>query len=96
MLTQFTIHPATVVGKAGTLVTGTLTLSGPAPASGLKVLLSSASPTVASVPTSVVVPGGRVSVSFTIRHFKVLQTQVVPLTAKFGGVTVSASLTVTP
>jgi hypothetical protein len=50
----------------GAPVTATVTLAEPAPPGGLVVNLSSDTPSVASVPTSVTVPAGAMSATFTI------------------------------
>ena len=62
-LSQLSLTPATV--NAGTSSEGLVILSGPAPASGTEVRLSS-SDGVALVPASVMVPAGAASVPFTV------------------------------
>ena len=59
-----TITPTPVVG--GSATTGRVTLTGPAPATGLQVALSSGSPSVTRVPPTVVVPPGARSAEFAI------------------------------
>jgi len=93
-LSGLTVNPASVTG--GTAATGTVTLSGPAPAGGLVVSLSSGNTAVARVPASVTVPAGATSVNFTVTTTAVTANTVVTLTATAGGVTRSAALTVTP
>jgi hypothetical protein len=46
--------------------TGTITLTGPAPVTGLPVQITSSNPTFASVPPVVTVPAGMTTVDFTI------------------------------
>lgn len=58
------LSPTIVTG--GSSVVGKLTLSGKAPAGGLVVSLSSGDPSAASVPTTVAVPAGLNTVSFTV------------------------------
>jgi hypothetical protein len=61
-VTSLVLRPSTVA--AGGSSTGTVTLSGPAPASGAVVQLSAMSP--ATVPSTVTVPAGATSASFTV------------------------------
>ncbi len=96
VLSLLTVHPTTVIGRSGTAVIATLTLSGPAPASGFKVQLSSSNPAAAATPAFVSIPAGRSSVTFTVRHFKVAQTQTVTLGAKVGVTSLTTNLTITP
>lgn len=62
-LALFSVTPATV--DAGARSEGTVALSAPAPAGGIEVRLSS-SDSVAVVPSSIVVPAGTQSTTFTI------------------------------
>jgi len=76
-------------------VTGTIILSAPAPAAGTAVSLSSSDPV--TVPASVTVPGGQTTATFTINTRAVGGTfSNVPITASAGGVSTTATLTVTP
>ena len=59
-----TVNPTVVVG--GTSSQGTVTLSGPAPAGGATVTLTSSNTAAAHVPASVVVPAAASSAAFTI------------------------------
>jgi hypothetical protein len=95
-LTSLTLNPTTVVG--GQSATGTVTLSGPAPAGGVVVALSSSNPAVAQVPPSgnVTVPAGATSVIFTVATSAVNTSTSVVISAAYSGVTRTASLTVTP
>jgi hypothetical protein len=95
-LSALTIHPDSVIGKSALVVTGMVSLNGPAPAGGYKVALVSSNPLAASVPASVLIPAGKTTANFTVRHFKVGQSQTITLTAKAGPVQTSVSLTVTP
>ena len=61
---SLTLTPLTVTG--GNPVTATVTLSGPAPAGGTVVPLSSQYPEFAAVPASITVPAGATSATFTI------------------------------
>lgn len=62
-LMSVALSPASVAG--GSPSTGTVTLSGPAPAGGAAVTLSSTNAAAATVPASVTVPAGALSANFT-------------------------------
>ncbi len=94
-LSSLTLNPTSVIGGAQSS-TGTVTLSGPAPAGGTQVALSSSNTTTANVPSSVIVPAGATSASFTVRTSTVASSTTISIFAAYGGATRSASLTVTP
>lgn len=83
-LTSLTINPTTVT--APTSATGTVTLSGPAPAGGISITLRSSDTRKATVPQTVTVLAGQTSRTFTITT----------LTGQLGGgqnpVTITATL----
>jgi hypothetical protein len=79
----------------GTAVTGTVTLSGPAPAGGAQVTLSDNSG-AASVPASVTVAAGATSASFSVGTSAVAASTSVTISASYGGGSQSVSLTVLP
>jgi hypothetical protein len=91
---SLTLNPTSVTGGAQSS-TGTVTLSGPAPAAGAQVTLSSSN-AAASVPASVTIPAGSGSTTFTINTNPVAASTVARISASYDGVTPSASLTVTP
>jgi thermitase len=93
-LSSLSISPTSVVG--GNSATGTVTLTAPAGSGGFTVQLSSSNSSVASVPSSVTVPAGQTSASFTITTYQGSSTTSLTITASAGGVTRSASLTVNP
>jgi hypothetical protein len=93
-LTSITLNPTTVVG--GQSSTGTVTLSGAAPSGGAQVMLSSGNTAVAQVPPSVTVQAGQTTATFTVTTNAVTASTAVTISATFGGVTQTASLTVTP
>jgi hypothetical protein len=93
-LGSLAVNPASAVG--GQSSTGTVTLSGPAPSGGVGVTLSSANPSVASVPAGVTIAAGVTSASFAITTFAVGSSTLVNLTASYSDTTTSATLTVTP
>ena len=94
-LTAMSVAPANVTG--GTNVTGTVTLSGPAPAGGALVTLSSNN-AAASVPASLLVPAGLTSASFNVQTNIVTTFITTTLTATYGtlGSTQTARLVVAP
>jgi len=93
-LSSLSLNPTSVTG--GNSSTGTVTLSGPAPAGGTQVALSSSNTTVARVPSSVTVAAGATSASFTVSTSAVAASSTVNISAIYGGANRSASLTVTP
>src|SRR6266446_4620184 len=93
-LSSLTLNPTSVIGGAQSS-TGTVTLNGPAPAGGAQVALSSNNGAT-SVPSSVAVPAGATSATFTVSTSPVTASTTVAISAAYGGVTRSASLTVTP
>lgn len=74
------LNPTYVLSLKTTLAT--VNLNGPAPAGGMVVTLTSSTPSVASVPTSVTVPAGKTSLSFTIATQRVTRTLATTITAK--------------
>jgi hypothetical protein len=93
-LSSMTLNPASVTG--GNSSTGMVTLSGPAPAGGAQVPLSSNNTAAARVPSSVNVSPGATSATFTISTSSVAASTLVNISAIYGGVTKWASLSVTP
>src|SRR6267154_2100991 len=93
-LSSLTLNPTSVIGGLQSS-TGTVTLSGPAPAGGAQVMLSSGNG-AASVSSSVTVPGGSSGATFTISTSTVAASTPITISASYGGVSASASLTVTP
>ncbi len=94
-LSSLTLNPTSVTGGAQSS-TGTVTLSGPAPAGGAQILLSSSNTGAARVPSSVIVPAGATSATFPINTSAVADSTPVTVSASYAGVTDTASLTVTP
>ena len=86
------VNPATVSG--GLSATGTVGLTAAAPSGGSVVSLSSANP-AATVATSVTVPPAATSANFTVSTTSVTSTTAGNISATYGGVTRSASLTIT-
>lgn len=92
-LQSLTISPQWVSG--GSTATGTVQLSGPAPAGGAVIQLTSSNPSRASVPTTVTVPAGQTTATFTIRTYsRLFSITTVTVTATYNGTSRSASLIV--
>lgn len=92
-LRSLTLSPSSVAG-GGTTTMNTISLTGPAPAGGTVVRLSS-SRSVAAVPASVVIPAGATSVKFAVKTAPVSWQVTVRVTATLGTVVKTAYLTVT-
>jgi hypothetical protein len=93
VLSSFSFSPAAVVGSKSS--TGSLTLSSPAPAGGILVLLSS-DQSCATVPASVKVPGGAVHASFLVKTTAVGAQTVAIVSASLNGQVLPANLTINP
>jgi uncharacterized repeat protein (TIGR01451 family) len=89
-----TVSPAAIV--SGSTATATVTLSRPAPPGGAVLVLSSATPAVASVPPTVLVPAGATSASFAVTTRPVRAASDVELTASYAGVERTAALRLLP
>jgi LmbE family N-acetylglucosaminyl deacetylase len=85
------VTPASVMG--GSPATATVTLNAPAPAGGAQVALSSNSG-AAAVPSSVTIPAGATSATFSLGTSAVGDNTVVTISASYGGATRTATLTV--
>ena len=94
-LSSLTLNPTSVIGGTESS-TGTVTLSGPAPAGGAQVALSGNNTAAARVPSSVIVPAGATSATFTVSTSSVAASTTATISASYGGVSKSATLTVTP
>jgi hypothetical protein len=90
-LSSLTLNPTSVIGGLQSS-TGTVTLSAPAPSGGAQVFLSSSGP--ASVPSSVIVPAGATSATFTVRTSGVLFSTSATISASYNGTTRTATLAV--
>jgi uncharacterized repeat protein (TIGR03803 family) len=91
-LASLTVNPSVVKG-GGTSV-GTVSLSAPA-VEDMAISLSSTRPAKASVPSTVTVPAGSSSATFTVNTSKVPRTVTVTISASLNGVTETAALTIT-
>jgi hypothetical protein len=91
-LASYVISPTSVSGGANAV--GTISLTAPAPATGANITLLSNSPVV-NIPASITIPGGQKSVSFMIGTQVPASTTIATLGARYGGVTINSTLTVT-
>jgi trimeric autotransporter adhesin len=80
-------------GQSGT---GTVSLTTPAGSGGVVVALSSSNPQAASVATSVMIPQGSQSATFSITAGQVSTSTTVTVSASYSGVSQTASTTVNP
>jgi hypothetical protein len=92
-LAALTLSRTSVVG--GTSFNATVTLSGPAPAAGVVVTLTSSNSALVQVPPSVVVPAGAAAKTVTVTTAATRRYPTVKLTAAYSGVTRTAMVTVT-
>ncbi|PYT47751.1 MAG: hypothetical protein DMG44_17175 [Acidobacteria bacterium] len=92
-LSSLSLNPTSVAGGMQSS-TGTVTLSGPAPAGGAQVALSSSNTGAARVPSSVIIPAGATSATFTVNTSIVLISTSVRISASYGSNTLTANLTV--
>jgi hypothetical protein len=88
-LSSLTLNPMNVFG--GQSSTGTVTLTGPAPAGGAQVFLSSSNG-AASVPSSLIVPAGATSATFAVNTTFVFVSTSATLSASYNGTSRSATL----
>jgi fibro-slime domain-containing protein/RHS repeat-associated protein len=93
VLASLTLSPSEVTG--GAPASGTVSLTGPAPAGGVVVALASNSP-AAGVPASVTVPGGATSASFPVTTQAVSAITDVAISATLDGTTRTAVLRLRP
>ncbi|MFI5109998.1 MAG: discoidin domain-containing protein, partial [Terriglobales bacterium] len=91
---NLSLNPATVF--AGSAATATVALTASAPAGGANVALTSSNPAVAALPASLSLPPGVSSAEFLISASTVNASTTVTISARYGGTTQSAILTVTP
>lgn len=91
-LTALTLNPTSVIGGVQSS-TGTVTLSSPALAGGAPVALYSNN-SAAQVPSSVTVPAGATSATFTVTTSGVLFSTSASITASYNNTTRSATLSI--
>jgi len=94
-IASLSLTPTSVQGGSATVVTGTATLSSPAPTGGIVVTITSSS-SLAATAAHMTIPAGQTSGTFTVTHKKVTANTTVTFTAKVAGVAKTATLTLTP
>jgi WD40 repeat protein len=90
------VMPQAAVTGGRTTNANQVRLSVPAPAGGITVALTSANPTVAAVPATVLVPAGAAFATFSITTTYVTAVTQAVISASYNGVTRQATLTVNP
>lgn len=90
-LSALTLNPASVRGGFASIAT--VTLSGPAPTGGFDVSILSGNLSKATVPSTVKIPAGSLSINFTVNTAAVSKKTVVTITASAGAIKKSATLT---
>ena len=93
-LTSLVLNPTSV--SAGGSSVGTVTLNGPAPAGGAAIGLTSSNTQSATVPASVTVPAGSTSATFTVTTLATAPSSSVTISATYGTVTQTATLSFVP
>jgi hypothetical protein len=94
---QLALHlSATTVRHTAQGVTGTVTLTNPAPSGGLVVTLKSSIPAFASVPDTVTVAAGKRTASFKINARRAVAARTVTITGKALGDSNSVMIAVIP
>jgi hypothetical protein len=93
-VTAFNIYPTSFVG--GNSPTGTVILSGPAPAGGVTVSFASANSAQVAAPASIVVPTGASSKTLPVPTAGASVSTSVKITATGGGSSASSTITVLP
>ncbi len=95
-LSAVTLNPTSVIG--GATIAGTVTLPQPAPSGGVTVTIRSSQPTVAAVPSSLVVQPGATAATFVVQTYPVATypNVVAEISAQAGTSTKAATLTVLP
>jgi hypothetical protein len=91
VLQSLTMYPWIMSGKTAT---GTVALTGPAPADGAVVQLATSNPSATFLPPSVTVPAGSSYVGFAVPVAQVAQDTTATISATFNGVSKTVALTV--
>jgi hypothetical protein len=94
LLSSVSLNPTTILGGASS--TATVTLSGPAPAGGISIALTSSATAVATVPATLTIAAGSTSGTFSVTGMAVTSSSGSTITAAYGGVNRTAVQTVVP
>ncbi len=90
----YSVSLNSAITTGGSATTGTIVLTGPAPAGGIWVELTGNSPAI--VPTQIFVPGGEKQVSMAFNTLPVAAKTIVSITASWDGTSFSKNLTIEP
>lgn len=93
-MTGMSIAPGAIGG--GQTAVGTVTLSLPASSAGTKVQLTNSNKAACSVPTTTTVTGGQTTGTFNVVAKMVTAPTSTTITAKYGNVTFTSTLTINP
>ncbi len=93
-VTAMTLNPTSITG--GVSSTGSITISGPAPAGGAVIALSTANSDVLTVPASVSIAAGGTTASFKVNATHVTELVQSSVSASYLGSVKTASITVQP
>jgi hypothetical protein len=94
-LSAFSLNTTSVVGGSSTMITGTITLNGPAGPGGAKVTLASNN-AAALVPGTATVPAGATTVTFSFSTKAVTKVTKTSVSATLSTAKKSVSLTISP
>lgn len=94
MVNSITLNPV-LVASGGT-AQGSVTLNVAAPAPGTTLLMSSSSPSAATVPSTITIPTGATTANFTVTGNAVTSVTPITITASYGNSSQSIGLTVFP
>lgn len=93
-LTSFILSPNAVL--EGQTITGTVALNGPAPAGGITVSIANSNSATASLPSSITIPQGQTTKTFSVLAKSVSAVQTSTVKATRGTVSILQTLTVSP
>ena len=94
-LAAVSVTPSDLTGGSER-VTGTVTMSSPAPTGGARIVLSSSDPRVVEVGSAVHVPQGQTTATFNVQSLRDASSTTVTISASYNGSTVTTPITVTP
>ena len=95
-LSAVSLSQSSAIGGSSTVVTGTITFTGEVQSQSASVSLTSSNPALVSVNSTVKLSKGQESATFNVNHHLVKSVTSVTITAKYGGIAVSTTLTLTP
>ena len=95
-LSGISVSPSKVQGSSSSKVTGTVSLTGPAPKGGVIISLDSSDTSAVKVPSTINVSAGKSSATFPVSHVKVKTQISVVISGAHSGVSLGTTLVVTP